>query len=405
MPTLGPSFARLWLGQTISYVGTQVTQVALPLTAVVVLQASTAQMGLLRALTAASGLATALFAGVLVDRVARRPILIGSDLAFALAAGAIPALALAGWLRMEHLYAIVLATGALNALSIVAEQSFLPTLVAGSELTRANSRLQSTLSFAAILGPGVGGWLVELLGAPRAIAVDACSFVISAACVASIRGAEPALPHTAARAPVLAEIGAGLAAVYRHPQLRPLAQAIAAHFLCAGLVWSVLILFASRELGIRPLGIGAIYAASGVGLLVGSLLATTFAARLGVGRTAVLGVVLVALGVLLFPLAGGAEWQALATLAAGNFAVGVGLQVHGINTLSLRQRIVGPGLLGRVNATFRFGNFSAAAAGALLAAALASVGIGSRGMLAVGAVAFWLPPLILSRALSVLRDP
>jgi MFS family permease len=200
---------------------------------------------------------------------------------------------------------------------------------------------------------------------------------------------------------VLAEIRAGFGAVYRHPQLRPLAQAIAAHFVCSGLVWSVLILFASRELGLSGFAIGAIYSASGAGLLLGSLLAASLAARLGVGRTAVLGVTLVALGVTLSVAGGGRA--SVTMLALGNFAVGLGLQVHGINTLSLRQRITGGELLGRVNATFRFGNLAAAATGALLAAALASAGLGSRGILAVGAVAFWAPPLILARALSALR--
>jgi predicted MFS family arabinose efflux permease len=404
MPPLGTSFARLWLGETISAVGSQVTVVALPLTAVLVLQASVAEMGIIRALVSSGGLATALFAGVLADRVARRPLLVSTEVAFAALMALIPALALGGWLRIEHLYGIGVCTGALSALSIVAGQSFLPTLVASPDLARANASLQSSLALAAIAGPAIGGALVELWGPPQAVGVDAVSFLIAAVCIGAIRVDEP-MRASADRAPVLAEIQAGFAAVYRHPRLRPLAQAIALHFVCAGLVWSVLILFASRELGIRPFGIGAISASAGSGLLVGSLLAPGLATRFGVAPPLVLGSLLVALGVLPFPFAGGPEWLALALLALGNFCFNVGIQVHGINLVSLRQRIVPSELLGRVNATFRFANFAAAAIGSLLAAALGSAGFEPRAILAVGAAAFWLPPLVLARALSALRDP
>src|SRR5262245_64864496 len=172
MAPLGPSFARLWLGDTISAVGSQVTVVALPLTAVLMLQASVFEMGVMRASFSVGGLVTALFAGVLADRVARRPLLVASDLAFAVVIGSIPAPALAGRLRMEHLCAIGLCTGALTALSIVASQSFLPSIVGAADLGRANGHLQTSVSLAAVAGPALGGALVELLGPPQAIGLD-----------------------------------------------------------------------------------------------------------------------------------------------------------------------------------------------------------------------------------------
>ncbi|HTO54241.1 MAG TPA: MFS transporter [Myxococcota bacterium] len=397
-------FARLWLADTISVFGSQVSAVALPLTAVVVLRASVEQVSLTRAIGAGSMLVAALFAGVVVDRWMRKPILVWSNLGFALVMGSIPALAFAGGLRIAALYIVSAAFNVLSALSIVASQSFLPELVAKEELARANGKLQTTLSASSVVGPGAGGWLVEWLGAPLAICLDALTYLIAAILVASIPVDRSRRALPVSHSPIFAGIASGASAVLRHRELRPLAEAIAAHFLFAGLVFSVLIFFANRELGIPALGIGALSASAGAGMVLGSLLAPRMAARRGVGETLVTGSVLVALGVLAFPLAHGPTWVACGVLALGQLAFGAGIQIHGINLVSLRQAIVAPELLGRANATFRFLNSGAATLGALAAAALSSAGLAPRALLAVGAVGFWIPPLVLAHAL-LLRRP
>src|SRR5262245_43969324 len=173
-----PDFLKLWAGQTISLFGSQITALALPLTAVLNLQATPAQMGMLRATHSASAVMAGLFAGVLADRIRRRPILIGTDLGFAILAGSIPVAAFLGVLRIEQLYLIQFFSGILAVSSEVTHLAFLPSLVERHQLVEANSKLQTTSSAASIAGPGLAGVLTQLITAPIAIIFDAISFLI-----------------------------------------------------------------------------------------------------------------------------------------------------------------------------------------------------------------------------------
>lgn len=224
-------FLKLWTGATISMFGTQITTLALPLTAVLTLQATPAQMGLLRAVHSGTALLAGFFAGVWIDRLRRRPILIGTDLAFAVMAGSIPLAAFLGLLHIEHLYIVVFFTGILTIFSDVAGMAYVPSLVRRGQLVEANSKIQTSNSVASIAGPSLAGVLVQTLTAPIAITFDAVSFVISALFLWRIRAPEPLLAPAAERQSVWAEIAEGLRLVYGNPVLRPPAQAIAAHFL------------------------------------------------------------------------------------------------------------------------------------------------------------------------------
>src|SRR5215475_3556070 len=360
-----PDFLKLWAGQTISLFGSQITALALPLTAVLTLQATPAQMGMLRATHSASATLAGLFAGVWADRLRRRPILIGTDLGFAVLAGSIPVAAFLGLLRIEQLYVVQFFSGVLAILSDVTHMAFLPSLTRRHQIVEANSKLQTTSSAATIAGPGLAGTLAQLITAPMAIIFDAISFLISALFIWLIRAPEPAPALVADRRNIRVEIGEGLHFVFGHPTLRPLAEAIAIHFLFNGLIYAVLILYAIRELKIESALLGVVFAALGLGFLIGALAAERVTRRYGVGPSMIGATFITAITALLIPLAHGPISVIVAMLAFALFLQAFGVQLNGINLVSSRQAMTPPQIQGRMNATFRFLNWIALTIGAL----------------------------------------
>src|SRR6202795_2288111 len=185
-------FVKFWAGSAISDVGSQGTVLAVPLIAALTLEATPWQMGLLSAAGGAPILLVGLFAGVWVDRVRRRPVMIATDLGRAALLLIIPLAAVTGALRIELLYAVLLLTGALTVLFDVANMSLLPSLVTPDRIIEGNTKLQSTAAAAQVVGPGVGGLLVSIMTAPFALLVDALSFLVSAAFIARARVPEAA---------------------------------------------------------------------------------------------------------------------------------------------------------------------------------------------------------------------
>src|SRR5205807_7866820 len=186
-----PDFVKLWLGQTVSQFGSGITGIALPLTAVLVLAATPAQMGILGALDGIAVLVIGLLAGVWVDRVRRRPLLIATDLGRAFLLSTIPLAALLGVLRIGQLYVVAAMVGMLTILFNVAHSAFLPSLIPPESLVEANSKLGMSDSLAEIGGPATAGPLVQLISAPFALFFDALSFLFSACCVGLIHTPEP----------------------------------------------------------------------------------------------------------------------------------------------------------------------------------------------------------------------
>lgn len=389
-----PDFLKLWAGQTISVFGSQITALALPLSAVLTLQATPTQMGMLRATHSASSVMAGLFAGVLADRLRRRPILIGTDLGFAVLAGSIPVAAFLGLLRIEQLYLVQVFSGVLAEFSVVTHMAFLPSLAQRHQLVEANSKLATTNSAASIAGPGLAGVLTQLITAPMAIIFDAISFLISALFIWLIRAPEPPPEPAANRKSIRAEIGEGLSFVFGNPTLRPLAEAIAMHFLFNGLIFSVFILYGSRELKIESALLGVVFAGMGLGFLIGALAAGHVARRYGVGPTMLGATFTIAVAALLIPLAGGPLPMMVAVLAFALFLQAFGISLNGINLVSLRQAMTPTQLQGRMNASFRFLNLIGATIGALLAGALSEV-IGLRLTLVIGACGLFIPFLRL----------
>ncbi|HEV2860744.1 MAG TPA: MFS transporter [Pyrinomonadaceae bacterium] len=388
-------FVKLWLGMNVSFLGTQLSSIAYPLTAVLALQASSAEMGWLRATGTAASFLVGPFAGVVADRVRRRPVLIATDLGAALLALSIPAAFFLGALGMGQLYVVQFLAGTLSIFSEVALMAYLPALVRREQLVRANSQVQASSAAVSVAGPGVAGLLVQALSAPVVIIFDAASFVLSAACVALIRAPEPEQGGAEQqRRGVWAEIGDGLRFVYGHGLLRPLAEAVAVHFLFVNVIYTLIVIYAVRELGVGPAALGVVFAALGPGFFVGALLAPRAARRFGPGRVMTYAPLLTLAGMSLVPLAGGSQATAAAVLSAAHFLTACGIQLHGVNMVSLRQAVTPHRLQGRMTASFRYVNLLGACLGALAAGALAER-IGLRATIAVGVCGLVLPFLRL----------
>jgi MFS family permease len=375
---------KLWTGQTVSELGSVVTRTAVPLLALLVLGAGPFQMALLVVSASLAVLLVGLFAGVLVDRVRRRPLLIWADAIRAVLLFSIPAAYLAGALHIEQLYLVVFLEGCLGALFDSGYPAYVPTLIGVERVVEGNSKLATSASLAEIGGPGLGGGLVQLIGAPLAIVVDATSFVVSAISLVLIRSPEPARPPRTTATPIRREIVEGLRLVSRHPVLVPLTlRSIMAHL--AGSFYGVLYtIYLIQELHLNPILLGLVISAGGVGSLVGSLFASRLIGRFGLGPTLIWTATGASIIGVLTPLAGGPLFLATLMVFLPQL-LGDGLQtIEEVAELSLIQGMVPDQILGRVNATLEFFSHGIAyPIGALSAAAVAGL-IGVRGGIAIG---------------------
>lgn len=375
-------FNKLWLGQAVSAVGSQVTLLALPLTAVFYLHASAGQVGLLAAAGLAADSGPSLLFGVVADRMRKRPLMIAADAGRATVIVLVPVLAWTGGLSMPVLYAVALVHGGLTGAFEVAYRSYLPGLVGPAELLAGNSRLQSTLSVAQVGGPGLSGLLVGLLGAPFTLLLDAGSFVVSVASLVWIRAREPG-PARRARPPaasgrevigVLREIRSGLRFIYRHPVLRALAGSAASFNFFSQLQLTIFVLYAARQMHLRPAAIGLVLACFGVGGVLAAVTVGRVVTRIGYGRTLVSGFALAAVAIACLPLVPGppalAPVLAAVAFAAVYLAAGYGLVGTNIAMMTLRQVATPASLQGRVNASFWFAISALMPLSALLAGLL-----------------------------------
>lgn len=377
-------FMKLWAGQTVSELGSVVTRTAVPLVALLVLGAGPTEMALLVVAASLAVLLVGLFAGAWVDRVRRRPVLIAADAVRAVLLFSIPAAYIANALRMEQLYVVVFLEGCLGAVFDAAYPAYVPSLIGVERVVEGNSKLATSSSLAEIGGPGIGGGLVQLIGAPLAILVDAVSFVVSAVSLLLIRSPEPARPPRLGQSAMRHEIAEGLQLVRRHPVLVPLTlRSVIAHV--AGSFYGVLYtLYLIDDLHLSPLLLGIVVSAGGVGSLVGSLFASRVIARLGFGPALIwCAVGASAIGVLT-PLAGGPLLVATLMVFLPQL-LGDGLQtVEGVAELSLIQAVIPDRILGRVNATLEVFSHGIAYPIGALSAAVVAESIGVRGGIAIG---------------------
>ena len=390
------AFTRLWIAHVASGAGTAVTNVALPLAAVLVLGATPAQMGLLAAAASLPNLLFGLLAGVWVDRVPRRPILVWSDLGRALLLLSIPAAAWLGQLSFSHIWIVAFAVGSLTVFFQIAAISVLPALVKKSQLVDANSKLSSSEAVIAIAGPAAAGGLVQLFSAPRTILLDALSYLLSALALRGLKEEEPqaatqrndeesAAGFRSAALLIYKEVGEGMNELLRTPLLRTLTATSSLGMLAGSISAAVQMLFLVDQLQFTPTVIGIVAASGGVGSLIGALLAGNLARVLRAGKTLVLGKLLWIAGSLLLA---GADLTGFDLAAAGvaRALVGFGSAIYFVNQVSLRQAITSVRLLGRVTAARRFLLFGAATVGAFIGGALGET-IGLRATLLTASAA------------------
>lgn len=381
-------FIKLWVGQTISAFGSHITWQALPLTALLLLSANTTQIGLLAAIEALPVVLFGLVAGVWVDRLRRRPIMILADLGRAVLLGSIPLAASFGVLSMAQLFLVAGLAGTLTVFFDIADQSYLPSLVEPAHLLEGNSKLSASRSLAELTGQPAGGLLVQLITAPLAIGVDALSFLVSALCLGLIRKKESRPVAPAERQSVRQEALEGLRVVFSQPILRALVLSDFQRIFFASFMGALYLPFILRELQMPVWATGVLVGIGGVSSLAGSLLAERINRRFGTGQIMIGSAVVTGLINLLVPLAAGPVWLAFGILVIGQLG-DIGWSLLYINQTSLRQSVAAEHQLGRINASSHFVVGGAMLVGVVVGGTLGDV-IGLRLTLLVGMVGLFL---------------
>jgi predicted MFS family arabinose efflux permease len=393
-----PAFRRFWAAATVSIFGSLITRIALPLVAILTLDAGPIEVAALRGTELAALMVIGLAAGTWVDRLRRRPILIWADLGRAVLLGSIPVAFVLGALTLWHLLIVSALAAALTAFFDAADNAYLPTIVERKDLVEANSALAASGSAAEFAGFGLSGFLVSLLTGPITILIDAVTYVISAGLLLTVRTTEPEPPQRSERAPFLDEVREGLRLVRHDPILRAFAgsqMVVASLWGIFGAVWT---LFVIDELGIGPAAIGVIAAIGGASSFIGALVASRSTRRWGIGPVAVVAMLMAALGNLLVPLApAGLPLVALGFLVAQQLISDSAMTVYDITDVSVRQSLVDDRALGRVTATFDVLSVAAQLI-ATIAAGFVAVAIGLRPTAFLAPIGGVLAALILWRS-------
>ena len=362
------AFRWFWAGQTVSAMGSEVTSLALPLTAIVTLHASPVQVGALGAAGTLAPLLLALPAGVWVDRVRRRRLLAVVSAGSAAVLLSVPAAAWIGRLGLPQLYVVAFLAAACAVIGAIARSSYLPSMVAPHRLVEANGLLTASESAAQVAGPGLGGVLVQALSAPGAILADAVSFLLAAGSLAFMRA--PEARPAPSRAGLRADIGEGLRFVARNPILRALVATLGIFIFFDSVLLAVYLLYLSRTLHLSAGIIGLVFGLAGFGGLLAAIVVVPITRRFGAGRAIFGGLVLASAGEVLIAGAAGPVLLAVAVLLAAEGLVEMGANLYAINAAGLRATITPESMLGRVVATTHLISSGMATAGWLLGGVL-----------------------------------
>ncbi|GII75757.1 MFS transporter [Sphaerisporangium rufum] len=404
-------FRRFWAGQSISQFGDRITELALPLIAVATLHASADQVAWLTALIWTPNL-LAIVLGAWVDRRARkRALMVLADLVRAAVLLSVPVAYVMGAVTLGQLYAVALLTGAAGVLFNTAYPPFFTRLVPRSSYVDANSKLSASRSVSYVAGPAIGGALVQLVTAPVALVVDALTFLASAVLVGRVSVDETPAAHDPAAATLLRRAREGLVFVIRHPVLRAgLGCAATVNFFTFVAGSGLIVLFASRNLGLDAGVIGLAFGIGATGSLLGAVLAPRVSRRIGVGRSIVVGAVMypAPIAVIAAATADGPVWTRAGALALAEFLSGVGVMLFDVNLNSLQAAVIPDGMRSRVAGAFGTLNYGVRPVGAVIGGLLATFA-GLRVTLLVGAVGgalslLWLLPSPIPRIRSLTPD-
>jgi MFS family permease len=399
-------FMKLWTGDTISQFGSVVSQLAIPLVAILILDATAFEVAALGTVEFAPFLLLTLPAGVWVDRLPRRAILIVSDVARGLLLLSIPIAYALDAITLEQLYVVGFFTGCFTVFFDVAYQSYLPALVERNQLVEGNSKLEVSRSGANLAGPALAGGLVSLVTAPYAILVDSVSFLVSGGFLAAIRKREhlPEKPEGGTKPKMRHELWEGLRYVITHPLLRPQAMSTGTSNFFTNVAFSIFLVYAVRELDMSAALIGLAFGLGNVGWLLGALVSSRLQNRFGVGPISIAAMALTPPSVLLVAIAPASF--PLPFLVAGGILGGIGMVVYNIAQVSLRQAITPERMQGRMNSVMRFIVWGTIPLGQLIGGALGST-VGLRETLFIGGFGSVLAivPLVVSPIRSVREMP
>ena len=379
---LSNEFLKFWVGQSVSMLGNQFTQLALPIAAAATLRATPLEMGLLGAMRFGPALVIAIPAGVWLDRTRRKPVLTACQVVSASALATIPAAALLHLLSIGQLYVVAFVAGVAATGQVVAQTSLLPTVAGRDRLVQANTRMQSSLTVSQLLGPGLAGAAIQAFTAPLAIAVDAATFAAAAVMSAWTRATEQLPPPSGRRH--LADALEGQAWMWRQPLVRAIALTIVINNAGGNVIFAVYVLYFVNQVGITPAQLGVIFAVSGASALLGAQLARPLVARGWLGPVMAAGAGLVALGQTGALIAAYSPHRvAFPILVAFSALLGCALMVYNINQQSIRQAVTPDRLLGRVQSGIFVLVAAASVAGSLVGGSIGQAA-GLRAAIAVG---------------------
>jgi MFS family permease len=400
-----PDFLRLWSAETVSQFGTQISQLALPLAAIDVVHASAFEVAALTTAEFLPFLLVSLPAGVWVDRLPRRPILVAGDAVRALLLASIPIAYFVDALTIWQMYGVGFGVGIATVFFDVAYQSYLPALVARDQIIDGNAKLEISRSGAQLGGPGLAGLLVGWLKAPAAILIDAISFVASALFIFAIRKPEASVQEREPRRKMRVELREGLSYVLRHPFLKNIAACTGLFNFFGSMGFAIVLVFARRDLDLSPQVIGLAFMIGNLGPLAAAFTANRISERVGVGRTIIAASVILGPTVLLIPFAPHGN-RAVPVLIASFLVGGFANVIYNVAQVSLRQAITPERIQGRMNSVMRFIVWGTIPLGSLVGGALASQ-IGLKETLIVSGIGSCLPflPVLFSPVRSIREMP
>lgn len=366
-----PDFLNLWAAQSLSAMGSRITRTALPMIAILTIGATPTEIAILSALGVLPGVVVGLVAGGPIDRHAKRPLLVATDLIRAGLILTIPLAASSGFLSMPQLYLVAASIGAASALFRIADNAYLPALIGKEQLVEGNAKLEATDSIAESVGPGLAGILIQAMTAPFAVIVDAATYLWSALMLGRIRAVETPAAAEERRTSLAADAKAGLRACLDEPVVARLLAAETLMMLFGGFFHTLYMILALERLALSPLAIGLVISVGGIGSFLGALVAGRFAMRIGLGPTLLVTLTLGSAAALLIPLSEILGPLAIPSLVAHQLIGDAFLSIYLIHALSLRQRLLPMEVLGRTGATFHVATGLAMPLGALVAGPLA----------------------------------